>query len=114
MSAINIILVTALCAGSVIGGVRAADDSKVTVNAAFILGNLDGTIDFLTECADYDNQNADSYADIMSRFVAENKNFADRVMTIIRTEYLRTGRTLEDLSKLLSDGKKREAEKLHK
>ena len=108
------ILVTALCAGSVIEGVHAAEHSKAEVNAAFILGNLDGRTAFLIECADYDRDNADSYADIMSRYVEENKNLADRVMTIMRIEYFRTGRTLEDLSKFLSDGKKRGAEKLRK
>jgi len=108
------ILVAALCTGSVIEGVRTAEYSKAEINAAFILGNLDGRTGFLTECADYDKDNADSYADIMSRYVEENKNLADRVMTIMRTEYFRTDRTLEDLSKFLSDGKKRGAAKVRK
>src|SRR5262249_37408201 len=92
------ILVAALCAGSVIEDVRATDFSRPANSAAHILGFLEGRIAFLTECADYDNQNADTYAEIISRYVKENKNLTDRLMTIWCDEQVRTGYTLEALS----------------
>src|SRR5262245_61460415 len=108
------ILVAALCAGSVIESVRATDFSRPADSAAYILGHLEGTIEFLTECADYDKQNADSYADIISRYVKENKNLTDRLMTIVCDEWVRTGHTLEALSTYLSNSKKRTAERARK
>jgi len=111
---LKIILVAALCVGSVIGPARATDFSRPTDSAAYILGHLEGTIEFLTECADYDKQNADGYADIISRYVKENKNLTDRLMTIMCVEWVRTGHTLEALSKYLSNSKKRGAERARK
>ena len=104
---LKIIVMIALCAGSVISTARAVDYSQPINNAARIAGFLYTQTAILAECADYDKQNARSYSNLMSEYIEENKNLTDRIMTIMRTETFRTGHTFEGLSNDLSVVKNR-------
>jgi hypothetical protein len=106
-------LVAALCTG-VVSAVRAQDYSKPLDNAAFVYGTLLSVTTLLAECADYDKQNADRYNNLMLQYIQENNDISNRLVTIMRTETIRSGYSLESLNKTIFDAKNLAAQAVQK
>jgi hypothetical protein len=105
------VVLAVLCVGSAASPIRAVDYIKQPMDsAAFVYGSLLSVTSFLAECADYDKQNADSYNKLMLQYIQENSGLSDRLMTIMRTEAIRTGYPLETLNKMLFDARNMAAE----
>jgi hypothetical protein len=100
-----------LCADLVISTLGAANYSKPMDSAAFIYGAINSVAAFVAECADYDDKNADSYNKRIFQYGQENKDLLNRAMTIMRAETIRSGHTLEALSKRLLNEIKINAER---
>jgi hypothetical protein len=90
--------------------VHGQDLSKPMDSAGFIYGQINFVAAFLGECADYDKKNAATYTRLFGQYSRENKELADRITTIMRTEQIRSGQSIETLEKMLFDSRRMAAE----
>jgi len=88
------------------GMVHGQDHSKPIDSASFIYGQINFVAAFLGECADDDKNNAAIYIKLFDQYSRENKELADRIATIMRTEQIRSGQSVEALEKMLFDARR--------
>ena len=92
------------------GMVHGEDYSKPFDSAGFIYGQINFVAAFLGECANYDKKNSATYVSLFDQYSQENKELADRITTIMRTEQIRSGQSIETLGKVLFDARRLAAE----